>query len=271
MSSPTTIGACPSATASPARWRRRSSSSATAGRCWSCATCCPAPGASRTCSRRCSGIAPNILSARLKLMEEHALVSRRLYSEHPPRAEYELTAKGQELGVIVGALAAWGSRHVLQAVEPGARGLRAPREARLLLPGLRRARARRRGAARARAPHREGRVGLIPGAASPALPAGLGRVPVDRIIVAAARAGRMPAVTRDSRLRRSPTRRHGLVSIGRGRDERRRRFGVACLGLFVLTSGAMENDISPEARSELTPTATLRVSLNHGNLLPPAP
>ena len=59
-----------------------------------------------------SGIAPNILSDRLKLMEEHELVSRRMYSEHPPRAEYELTAKGKELGVVVGALAAWGSRHV---------------------------------------------------------------------------------------------------------------------------------------------------------------
>ena len=150
-----------------------------------------------------SGIAPNILSDRLKLMEEHALVSRRLYSEHPPRAEYELTSKGKELGVIVGALAAWGSRHVVQAVEPGARGLRASREARLLLPGLRRARARRRGAARARAPHREGRVGLIPGGArrSARRP---GRVPLDRIIVAAARAGGMPVVTGDSRLRRSP-------------------------------------------------------------------
>jgi DNA-binding HxlR family transcriptional regulator len=58
------------------------------------------------------GIAPNILSDRLRLMEENGLVSRRLYSEHPPRAEYELTPKGKELGVIVGALAAWGSRHV---------------------------------------------------------------------------------------------------------------------------------------------------------------
>ena len=58
------------------------------------------------------GIAPNILSDRLKLMEQHGLVSRRLYSEHPPRAEYELTARGKELGVIVGALAAWGTRHV---------------------------------------------------------------------------------------------------------------------------------------------------------------
>jgi HxlR-like helix-turn-helix len=50
-------------------------------------------------------------------MEEHGPVSRRLYSEHPPRAEYALTAKGKELGLIVGALAAWGSRHVYRRAE----------------------------------------------------------------------------------------------------------------------------------------------------------
>jgi DNA-binding HxlR family transcriptional regulator len=59
-----------------------------------------------------AGIAPNILSDRLKLMEQHALVTRRLYSAHPPRAEYDLTAKGKDLAVVVGALADWGSRHV---------------------------------------------------------------------------------------------------------------------------------------------------------------
>ena len=58
------------------------------------------------------GIAPNLLSERLKLMEEHGLVGRRFYSEHPPRAEYVLTDKGKELAVVVGALAVWGSRHV---------------------------------------------------------------------------------------------------------------------------------------------------------------
>src|SRR6266852_5200031 len=58
------------------------------------------------------GIAPNILSDRLKLMEEHALVTRRFYSDHPPRAEYALTDKGKELGVVVGALATWGARHI---------------------------------------------------------------------------------------------------------------------------------------------------------------
>ena len=60
------------------------------------------------------GIAPNILSDRLKLMETHGLVERRLYSDHPPRAEYTLTDKGKELGVVVGALATWGSRHVFR-------------------------------------------------------------------------------------------------------------------------------------------------------------
>jgi DNA-binding HxlR family transcriptional regulator len=62
------------------------------------------------------GIAPNILSDRIKLMEEHGLITRRFYSEHPPRAEYELTAKGKELATVVGALAAWGSRHVYSRV-----------------------------------------------------------------------------------------------------------------------------------------------------------
>src|SRR5262245_16751269 len=58
------------------------------------------------------GIAPNMLSDRLKLMEEHELITRHFYSDHPPRAEYELTDKGKDLGMIVSALAAWGSRHV---------------------------------------------------------------------------------------------------------------------------------------------------------------
>jgi DNA-binding HxlR family transcriptional regulator len=57
------------------------------------------------------GIAPNILSDRLKLLEEHGVVTRRFYSDHPPRAEYLLTERGRELGVVIGALASWGARH----------------------------------------------------------------------------------------------------------------------------------------------------------------
>src|SRR4026209_923810 len=59
-----------------------------------------------------TGLAPAILSDRLKLMEEHGLVTRRFYSDHPPRAEYILTDKGKDLGLVVGAPAAGGRRHV---------------------------------------------------------------------------------------------------------------------------------------------------------------
>ena len=58
------------------------------------------------------GIAPNVLSERLKILEEHGIVAREFYSEHPPRAAYVLTRPGRDLGVVVGALAVWGSRHV---------------------------------------------------------------------------------------------------------------------------------------------------------------
>ncbi|HUG36920.1 MAG TPA: helix-turn-helix domain-containing protein [Candidatus Limnocylindrales bacterium] len=61
-----------------------------------------------------TGIAPNILSDRLKLMEQHGLATREFYSDHPPRARYTLTERGRELGWVVGALAVWGSRHVYQ-------------------------------------------------------------------------------------------------------------------------------------------------------------
>ena len=45
------------------------------------------------------------------------------------------------------------------------------------------------------------------------------------------------------------------------------RLGIACVGLFVLTSGAMANDITPAVRSELAPSGKLRVGINHGNFL----
>jgi DNA-binding HxlR family transcriptional regulator len=57
------------------------------------------------------GIPGSILSDRLKLLEREGIVHKRFYSQHPPRAEYHLTGKGHELGVVVGALAAWGERH----------------------------------------------------------------------------------------------------------------------------------------------------------------
>ena len=57
-----------------------------------------------------AGVAPNTLSARLKTIEAQGLITRHLYSEHPPRLEYRLTEKGKSLGPIVKALRDWGRR-----------------------------------------------------------------------------------------------------------------------------------------------------------------
>ena len=58
-----------------------------------------------------AGVAPNTLSARLKTMEEQGLITRRVYSDHPPRLEYHLTDKGKSLGPVLKALRNWGQRH----------------------------------------------------------------------------------------------------------------------------------------------------------------
>jgi DNA-binding HxlR family transcriptional regulator len=57
------------------------------------------------------GIAPNILSERLKRLERDALLRSRLYVERPPRAAYELTAEGMELAGALRLLSHWGARH----------------------------------------------------------------------------------------------------------------------------------------------------------------
>lgn len=55
--------------------------------------------------------APNTLSARLKDLEAHGLIERKLYSDHPPRLEYHLTEKGRSLGPVMKALREWGRTH----------------------------------------------------------------------------------------------------------------------------------------------------------------
>ena len=59
------------------------------------------------------GISPNLLADRLKRLEQQGIVRRAFYSDHPPRAEYCLTEKGQELFSIMRAIAEWGLRYQL--------------------------------------------------------------------------------------------------------------------------------------------------------------
>jgi DNA-binding HxlR family transcriptional regulator len=57
-----------------------------------------------------SGIAPNILTQRLRHLEREAVIVSRPYSERPPRLAYELSAAGAELAGALRLLADWGAR-----------------------------------------------------------------------------------------------------------------------------------------------------------------
>ena len=59
------------------------------------------------------GISPNLLADRLKRLEERGIVKRVFYSDHPPRAEYQLTEKGRALGPVLLAIGDWGFEYEL--------------------------------------------------------------------------------------------------------------------------------------------------------------
>jgi DNA-binding HxlR family transcriptional regulator len=58
-----------------------------------------------------AGIAPNVLSQRLRQLERDAIVVARPYSKRPLRFVYELTGAGQELVGVLRLLAGWGARN----------------------------------------------------------------------------------------------------------------------------------------------------------------
>jgi DNA-binding HxlR family transcriptional regulator len=81
-----------------------------------------------------AGIAPNVLSQRLRQLERNALLVARPYSERPPRFVYELSAAGQELAGALRLLAGWGARNAEGAVPPRHAVCGTPMEARWWCP-----------------------------------------------------------------------------------------------------------------------------------------
>ena len=60
------------------------------------------------------GIAPNILSERLRRLEAEHVIRSTPYSERPPRFVYELTEGGRELAGALRLLAEWGAGEPLR-------------------------------------------------------------------------------------------------------------------------------------------------------------
>jgi DNA-binding HxlR family transcriptional regulator len=56
-------------------------------------------------------INPRTLSQRLDDLEAHGIISRESFAEVPPRTEYTLTDKGEDLLPILKQMAAWGTKY----------------------------------------------------------------------------------------------------------------------------------------------------------------
>jgi DNA-binding HxlR family transcriptional regulator len=82
------------------------------------------------------GIAPNVLSKRLRHLEQERVLVSQPYSRRPPRFAYELTASGRELAGALRLLAQWGAERSGSADAEGLRHLACgtPLEARWYCP-----------------------------------------------------------------------------------------------------------------------------------------
>lgn len=56
-------------------------------------------------------INPRTLSQRLDDLEEHGIITKKSFAEVPPRREYSLTKKGQDLIPVLEQMAAWGNQY----------------------------------------------------------------------------------------------------------------------------------------------------------------
>jgi DNA-binding HxlR family transcriptional regulator len=84
------------------------------------------------------GIAPNVLTQRLRQLERNALVVAQPYSERPPRFVYELSAGGRELAGALRLLAGWGARNAEESAAPRHSVCGTPMEARWWCPSCER-------------------------------------------------------------------------------------------------------------------------------------
>ncbi len=80
------------------------------------------------------GIAPNILSDRLRRLEGEGVVLGRPYQDRPRRVEYALTAEGDDLAGALRLLADWGARGSVHAEPVRHAVCGTPLEARLWCP-----------------------------------------------------------------------------------------------------------------------------------------
>lgn len=65
-----------------------------------------------------TGAPRDVLTSRLRKLEQAGVIERHPYCERPPRYEYRLTQSGRELQPVLLALKEWGDRHINPGAEP---------------------------------------------------------------------------------------------------------------------------------------------------------
>ena len=57
------------------------------------------------------GATRRVLNAQLNQLEEHELISKKIYAELPPKVEYSLTDLGESVLPVIMTLGEWGDDH----------------------------------------------------------------------------------------------------------------------------------------------------------------
>jgi DNA-binding HxlR family transcriptional regulator len=63
-------------------------------------------------NRAIVGITPKMLTQTLKELEADELITRKVYSEVPPKVEYSLTETGKELIPFISQMRNWGEKQI---------------------------------------------------------------------------------------------------------------------------------------------------------------
>lgn len=73
--------------------------------------------------RAMPGITQKMLTAQLRELEYHDIITRTVYAEVPPRVEYSFTEYGKSVGPMLHFMQEWGNSHMehMQAIYSGKR------------------------------------------------------------------------------------------------------------------------------------------------------
>jgi DNA-binding HxlR family transcriptional regulator len=72
---------------------------------------CEGPKRFGELERSLAGVSPRTLSQRLDDLEDCGIITKQAFAEVPPRTEYSLTDKGQDLVPVLQQMAAWGDKY----------------------------------------------------------------------------------------------------------------------------------------------------------------